>query len=352
MRGGEKCLEAAAELFPEAPIYTLFCQKDKISEALRKHPVRPSFVQRFPGILRHYRYFLPLFPLAAETWDLGDYGLVLSMSHCAAKGARKKAGAFHICYCFTPMRYAWGFFEDYFGAYPPPVKALMKPWIRWLRRWDKDSSGRVDCFVAISEHVKKRIRDFYGRDAEVIYPPVDTDFYTPDPDIQREAFYLAVSALVPYKRIDAAVRVFSRSGKELVVIGDGPEREKLEKIAGPSVRFLGWQSQESLRSYYRRARALIFPGEEDFGIVPLEMQACGGFVIAYAEGGALETVLPEETGLFFKSPVEIGLIEAVDRFERFTFCSDNARKNAIRFSRGRFQENMKDLIARKTGGIR
>ncbi len=351
MRGGEKCLEAISELFPGAPIYTLFHEKEKISSAIKSHPIYASLIQRAPGIFRHYRYYLPFFPLAVESLDLKGYELVLSTSHCVAKGVKKASEAVHICYCFTPMRYAWGFFDDYFSSYPSFLKVLMSGEMARLRRWDKCVSARVDCFVAISEHVRKRIQDFYGREAEVIYPPVDTDFYEPDSEVQREDFYLVVSALVPYKRVDLAVRAFNQAGKRLVVIGEGPEMEKLKALAKPNVSFLGWQSQESLRAYYRRARAIIFPGEEDFGIVPLEMQACGGSVIAYAKGGVLETVLSDRTGVFFKSPTEDDLLEAVRRFEDLSLRPQEARQNALRFSLGRFQQEMKDLITRKTRGI-
>ncbi len=340
MRGGEKCLEALSELYPEAPIHTLFLEKTNISASLLKHEIRVSPVQRLPNIFSGYRYYLPFFPTAIESFKLRDFDLVISTSHCVAKGIRKNRGCRHLCYCFTPMRYAWGFFDDYFGGLNVPAKPVVRFLLNRLKEWDARVSVRVDRFIAISEHVKNRIRDHYGRDADVIYPPVDTDFFTPDPSVVREDPYLIVSALVPYKKTDLAVRAFTRMKRKLIVIGSGPEKAALQRSAGPGIQFLGWQPDERIRDQYRKARALVFPGEEDFGIVPVEAQCCGTQVIAFGRGGALETV-NEKTGIFFNEQTETALIDAIERFETSSWDPVDARANAVRFGRARFQDQMK-----------
>ena len=345
MRGGEKCLEVLCEIFPESPVYTLFCEKNKVSHEIARHSVRQSWLGSLPGVRSVYRYYLPLFPAAIESFDLKDYDLVVSTSHCVAKGARRREGARHVCYCFTPMRYAWTFFDEYFGGRGALSRGLIRRLLERLKAWDLRANSRVDHFVAISRHVQKRIHDYYGRPSEVIYPPCDTDFYVPDGE-PREDFYLIVSALVPYKKIDRAIRALA--GRRLVIIGDGPERKKLEKNAPEGVQFLGWRPDEALRDYYRRARALVFPGEEDFGIVPVEAQACGCPVIAHGVGGALETVIDGQTGVFFAEPTEAALQDAVARFEKASFDPVRARENALRFSRERFKNEMKAMIGRET----
>ncbi|MBI3315985.1 MAG: glycosyltransferase [Candidatus Omnitrophica bacterium] len=355
MRGGEKCLEALCEAFPDSDIFTLFYEREKISSALAGHKIITSFLQRFPGIRAFYRHCLPFFPKAVETFRLEGYDLVISTSHCVAKGIRKNKNAFHLCYCFTPMRYAWGFFDEYFGKRSAVERAAIGFIMNRLKRWDAKSSGRVDHFVAISDHVKRRIEKYYHRHAEVVYPPADTDFFSPSADAAPEDFYLVVSALVPYKRVDLAVRAFNELGRRLVIIGDGPEKHTLQKMALANIQFLGWQPDETLRYYYRRARALIFPGEEDFGITPVEAQACGRFVIAYGCGGALETVLENKTGVFFKEPSAQALLEAVRRFETRDWRSEEARANALRFNKERFKTEMtrliRDLMAKRSLGF-
>lgn len=342
VRGGEKCLEAIAEIYPEADIHTLFCERRKISQALAQRRIVPSLLQRVPGIFRWYRYFLPLFPYAVRHMDLSKYDGIVSSSHCAIKGVRKAKGAWHVCYCFTPMRYAWDKFEDYFGSAglkQTALRLLLEP----IRRWDKANSADVDAFIAISHHVAGRIRKYYGREATVIYPPVNTDYYTPAA-VEREDFYLVVSALVPYKRIDHAVQVFSRLNRPLIVIGEGPERERLQKMAGNNVRFLGWLRDDEIRDYYRRSRALVFPGEEDFGIVPVEMQACGGPVIAYRKGGVTETVKDGETGLFYDEMSSEALERAVTDFERRSWSAETCRVNAQKYQTSRFINEFRNFM--------
>ena len=343
MRGGEKCLEALAEIYPDAELFTLFLDRRRISTALLKHTIHVSSLQNVPGVLSAYRYCLPFFPAAIRSFGTPKADLVISTSHCVAKGLRKGPGAKHLCYCFTPMRYAWLFFEDYFGGRDPLSRFAIKGILRSLRRWDVEANTQVDSFVAISKHVQKRILDFYDREAKVIYPPVDTEFYTPDATETRGDAYLIVSALVPYKRADLAVRALKRMGRKLVVIGDGPERAALQKMAGPHTLFLGRQPDEILRDHYRRTRALIFPGEEDFGIVPVEAQSCGAPVIAFARGGALETV-NERTGVFFNEPSEDSLIDAIERLESRAMDPAEIRANVLRFGRRRFQDQMIEVI--------
>ena len=346
MRGGEKCLEVLCELYPESPIFALFYEEGRVSDTIARHPIHTSWLQKFPGIFSGYRNYLPFFSSAVESLDLKGFDLVVSTSHCVAKGVRKSPGAVHICYCFTPVRYVWGLFEEYFGSRNCFLKNLIRFFIERLKTWDLRSNERVDHFIAISHHVRRRIERFYKRTAEGVYPPVDTDFYTPGSTPQREDWYLVVSALVPYKRVDLAIRVFNRFGRKLVIIGDGPEEGRLRKLAGGNIVFKGWQSDEVLRDHYRRARALVFPGEEDFGIVPVEMQACGGFVIALARGGALETVSAGRSGLFFEEATEDSLEAALRKFESLSFDAEASRKNALRFSRQRFKNEIKETMDR------
>jgi glycosyltransferase involved in cell wall biosynthesis len=349
MRGGEKCLEILCDLYPQAPIYTLFYEKEKVSDRIRRHRIVPSWLRRFPSVFTRYRYYLPFYGAAIRSFNLKKYDLILSTSHCVAKGVRKNKKALHICYCFTPARYAWGFFDEYFGGMNWFSRILIRRTLKRFRKWDLKSNDFVDHFVAISRHVQERIRRCYRRESEVIYPPVDTVYYTPDGVTLRNDDYLVISALVPYKRIELAVRVFNRLGRKLVIIGDGPDRKKLQATAKKNIRFLGWQADSVLRDHYRRSRALIFPGEEDFGIVPVEAQACGCPVIAYGRGGALETVLENETGIFFQEAKEKALAEAIQRFEYASWIPEYARKNAERFSKERFQMEIKSMIQQQLG---
>ena len=309
MRGGERCLELLCEGLPDAPVFTLVHEPAQISETINRHPVHTSGLQRVPFLGSRFRWLLPYFPTAVERFRLPDADLVISTSHCVAKGIRPPAGAKHLCYCFTPIRYGI-FFDAYAG--PNPVKrAMLRPVLNRLQRWDRKASDRVDRFVAISEHVKARIRRFYDREADVVHPPIDTDRCTPGGS-GDEGFDLVVSALVPYKRVDLAVRTYTRLGYPLKVVGTGSEARTLQAAAGPNVSFLGWRSDEEIVDLYRSCRCLVFPGEEDFGIVPLEAQACGKPVVAFAQGGALETVLDGISGVFFAKQTEEALLEAVE----------------------------------------
>ena len=344
MRGGERVLEYLCEMFPQAPIYTLFYNPGAVSDIINRHPVKTSWLQHIPGILKYYRNFLPFFPSAMESLRFGGHAdLVISTSHCVAKGLFAPAGARHLCYCFTPMRYAWVFYEEYFGN-NPLKKIALGPVLRRLRQWDAASSARVGHFATLSRHVQGRIKKFYGRVADVVYPPVDLSFWTPDNGIgsggqsknARGDYDLVVSALVPYKRLDIAVRAYNRLGYPLTIVGAGPQSGKLQAMAGENIKFLGRVSDELLRELYRDCRALIFPGEEDFGIVPVEAQACGKPVVAYGRGGVLETVVNDVSGIFFHQQSEAALLEAVQRCAGRKWDGAIIRKNAERFSAENF----------------
>jgi len=346
MRGGERCLEAFCELFPEADLFTLLHVPGTVSPVIERRRITTSFVQRLPDVERRYRAYLPLFPLAVRGFVLRGYDLVLSSSHCVAKAARPGPGALHVCYCFTPMRYVWDLAADYRRTAGPLVRALMPPVAAALRRWDRATATRVHHFVAISRFVADRIRRCYGREADVIYPPVDVGRF--EPGEGPGEFYLVVSALAPYKRVDLAVEAATRLGRRLLVVGTGPEERRLRALAGPTVEFLGWRSDAEVAGLYRRCRAVLFPGVEDFGIVPLEALAAGRPVIAYAAGGALETLVGledgvgEPTAVFFAEQTVDALVDAIRRFEANAsrFDPKALRRRAEPFDRARFKAEM------------
>jgi glycosyltransferase involved in cell wall biosynthesis len=357
MRGGERVLEALCELFPGADIFTLLHLRGTVSPLIEGHRIATSFVQRLPGVAERYRHYLPLFPLAIERFDLSPYDLVVSTSHCVAKGVRPPARGVHVSYCFTPMRYVWDLYDDYFGPgrAGAATRAAMAGLAPALRAWDRRTAARVHHFSAISHFIADRIRRCYGRHADVIYPPVDTDRFTTGDD--REEFYLVVSALAPYKRVDLAVAAATRLGRRLLVVGTGQDAARLRTMAGPSVEFLGWRSDPEVAALYRRARALLFPGVEDFGIVPLEATASGCPVIAYAAGGALETVVgpggdDPVTGLFFEEQTAEGLAGAMVELEsgRHRFEPKALRAHAETFDRARFKARMAAYLETKVAG--
>lgn len=344
MRGGEKCLELLCEGFPRAPLHTLLHNPSAISDVINNRTIRTSFLQHVPGITRHYRYLLPIFPMAVRGFPPVEADLLISTSHCVAKAVRVKRPGKHLCYCFTPMRYAWTFHDEYFGA-RSLKQTLAKPVLAALRDWDKRVSDRVDRFIGISRHVCDRIKRFYGRDAELVYPPVDTEFYTPGAAERRGEFDLIVSALVPYKRVDLAVRAYTRLGRPLKIVGIGTETAALRSAAGENIEFLGWRSNEEIRDLYRQCRVLIFPGEEDFGIVPLEAQAAGAPVVAFARGGALETLIADETAMFFDEQTEDALLAAVEQADSKEWSQSAIRRNAERFSAQAYVDGMATNIA-------
>ncbi|HYT88964.1 MAG TPA: glycosyltransferase, partial [Gemmataceae bacterium] len=344
MRGGEKCLEVLCRAWPAAQLFTLLHRPGSVSPAIERLEPRTSFLQRLPQVHRYYRYLLPLMPLAAR-WRLPPCDLVVSLSHCVAKAALPPPGVPHVCYCFTPMRYAWHMRTSYFGGQGRGIKARLRDLLlAAMRRWDRSTADRVTHFVAISRTVQRRIAECYGRDSTVIYPPVDTDFYCPAA-VQRAAYYLVVSAFAPYKRLDLAVEACNRLKRPLVVIGNGQAEKQLRALAGPTIHFLGWQPDAVVRKHFRQCRAVLFPGEEDFGIVPLEAQACGTPVIALGRGGASETLVPpggarEPTSWWFEEQTVDALVEAMVGFEARPrdFAPGAARRQALRFNGERFAE--------------
>jgi glycosyltransferase involved in cell wall biosynthesis len=339
-------LEVLAEIFPQAPIFTLFHFPGSQIPALERRVVRTSFLQRMPFVRRRYRSYLPFFPLAVELFDLQDYELVVSSSHCVAKGVIPSPDALHVSYVHSPVRYAWNQYAAYFGPgrLGPLSRFVVPPVVHALRVWDVASAARVDRFVANSAAVARRIAKYYRRDADVLHPPVDTDFFTPGPAGAPGDYFLVVSALVPYKRIDLAIAAADRSSVRLKVVGTGPDFKALRRRAGRSVEFLGAVGGEDLRRLYREARALLMPGEEDFGIAALEAQACGTPVIAYGRGGALETVVPGTTGLLFPELNLASLCGVLDNFRGFASNRETLRAQALRFSRASFREKFEAYL--------
>ena len=355
MRGGEKCVEALCEIFPDATLYALLHVRGSVSPVIERMPIRTSFVQHLPFAATRYRHYLPLFPAAISRFDLSAFDIVISSHHCAAKGVRTAPHTLHICYCYTPMRYIWTQYDDYFGAGRSDAltRLGMAAAVGYLRRWDLRTAKNPHYFIAISENIRARIRTIYGRESEVIYPPVETGALAAA--TEHEGFDLIVSALVPYKRIDLAIEAYTRMGKRLVVIGDGPDLARLRQSGGPTVHFLGWRTDEVVRDHFRRCRAVIFPGEEDFGIVPVEAIACGKPVVAFARGGALETVLDGSalrTGVLFDQQTVESLTGAVLKLDTQTFDTKAMHAFALKFDREIFKQKVKDFVFGKWESFR
>ncbi len=350
MRGGEKVLDAICEIFPDAPLTTLVRVPGSVSARIEARPIRTSFVQALPDPGRFYRHYLPLYPLAVRLLDFPGFDLVVSSSHCAVKSVIVPEGAVHVCYCHSPMRYGWDQFEEYFGpARTGPVTSrLMRPVMRRIARWDQATANRVDRFLANSQYVAGRIRRYYNRRSTIVYPPADTDFYTPESRAESSAF-LIVSALVPYKRLDVAIDACRRLRVPLRIVGTGPERERLERQAGNSVEFLGWQTDAQIRELYRSSRATLLPGIEDFGIVPVESQACGTPVVALNRGGARETVIDGETGVLVDGTSVEAFAGGLERLLRTTVDRAAVRRNAERFSRPNFMASFTLAVEQAIG---
>ncbi len=352
MRGGERCLEAFCELYPKADIYTLLHCPKTVSPIIEKHRIHTSFIQQLPCSQKVYRHYLPLYPAAIAAFDLSGYDLILSSSHCVAKGIRVPKGVCHIAYLFTPMRYIWDQYEVYFNKETAsyPVRTAMKMVRPYLQHWDVHSNKDVYAFVAISSFVAERILRYYNRTSDVIYPPVDLERFSASS--KDNGFYLMVTALVPYKRVDLAIMAFNQLKLPLKIIGGGPEYGRLKTLAGPTIEFLGEQSDEDVSSAYAHCRALIFPGEEDFGIVPLEAMASGKPVIAYGKGGVTETVVSLNseypTGLFFAEQTPKAIIDAVLYFEKSKdkFDPIRIREHVLSFDRVQFKKKMGEYIAK------
>lgn len=368
MGGAERVVVALHRMFPQAPIYTTIADPSVLPQPLREADIRTTWMQRIPGILRRFKAFFWLYPLAVRSMNLRGYDLVVSSSSAYAKGIRTSRRAVHVCYCHTPMRFAWDF-EGYMSHYeiPAVLKRISRPLTGWLRRWDVRTSRRVDLFVANSSIVRERIRRYYQRSASLVYPPVQFDRFRPPmpsmppsasaqassppapllsvlKDGTAEGYFLVVSRLIAYKRIDLAVLACTLSGKRLVVVGDGPDRARLQKLAGPSVRFAGRLPDEEVERLMRGCEALLFPGAEDFGITPLEANACGKPVIAYREGGALDTVRPGVNGLFFEQPDPNSLAAALTRFTEQDWDADAIRSHAETFREERFSAELQAAI--------
>jgi len=359
MRGAERVLELFAELLPEAELFTLVHKRGALSPALETRRIRTSFLQRMPFGVSKYRHWLPLMPAAIESLDLAPYDFVLSSSFCVAKGVVTRPDARHVSYCHTPMRYVWEQQGEYFGPgrAGPLTRAIAALTTPWLRAWDEASARRPDTFVANSHHVARRIRKRYGREAEVLAPPVDCGRFSTQ-GRHDGGYYLMLGAFAPYKRVDLAIEAFQRMGRRLIVAGGGQEGGRIARLVKPGgpVELVGEVPHDRIGALFAGARAFVFPGEEDFGIAPVEAQAAGVPVIAFARGGALETVVGLEdegrgppSGLFFEEQTVDGLIEAIETFERSrgAFDPEAIRQNALRFDRPRFKSALRALLLRE-----
>jgi len=344
MGGAERVVINFKQLFPEAPIYTTIYNPDKLDDELKNIDVRTSFLQNKRKAKTNHQKYFPFMPMAFESFDLNEYDVVLSSSSSCAKGVITNPNTVHICYCHTPMRYGWEFYYEYLNKEKLSFfkKVFMKYFMNYMRIWDRVSADRVDYFIANSQNVAKRIWKHYRRESVVIHPPVRTKLFNVS-DMDEE-YFLIVSRLVPYKRIDLAVEAFNEIGLPLVIIGDGSEKQKLQQIAKSNIKFLGRQPDEVIKEYYSKCRAFIFPGEEDFGITPLEAQASGRPVIAYGKGGALETVVDGETGIFFKEQTVKSLKDAVINFESYKFDKIKIRKHAEKFDEEIFKKKIQEYV--------
>ncbi len=346
MGGAEQVVINFKEIYKDAPIYTLFYNPNNLDEKLKDLDVRTSFLQKKKMVTNHKKYF-PLMPLAFENFNLNEYDVILSSSSSCAKGVITKPGSIHICYCHTPMRYAWELRDDYIQGMGKLKRKLVKILCHYMRIWDVASANRVDYFIANSTAVQKRIKKHYKRDSVVINPPVRCKLF----DISENDgdYYFVISRLVTYKRFDLAVKACKELGKKLVIIGDGPERENLEKIADgdENIKFLGRQPDEVVKKYMQECKALLYPGEEDFGIVPVEAQACGRPVIAFGKGGVLDSVIDGKTGIFFKEQTVESLKEAIEKFEKMKFSKKEIREHALEFDEKVFQKKIKEFIDEK-----
>ena len=345
MRGGEKVLEAMLPLLPEPTIFTLFHVPGSVSREIEKYPIRASSLNRLPFSRAHYRHYLPLFPQAVESFDLSGFDLVVSSSHCVAKGAIAPQGIPHLCYCHTPVRYAYDQFDMYFPPGRTRLRALKAFAVSRLRRWDQATAGRPTRYLANSTAVAGRIRRHYGREATVCHPPVDVDFFEPGPE-RREDFLLTVGALVPYKRYEEAILAARRLGRPLVLVGSGPEEKRLRALADSSVQILVNRSAEELRRLYRTCAYFVQPGEEDFGIAAVEALACGAPVVALGRGGACDIVRDGANGVLYEPEDPAGLTGAVERASKVRFDYTALRESALPFRRERFLEEFQNAVER------
>jgi glycosyltransferase involved in cell wall biosynthesis len=351
--GSEKCVESFTNIYPEADVYALvdFLDDEQRNIILKGKQAKTSFIQHLPYAKKHFRNYLPFFPKAIESFNLSKYGLIISSSHSVAKGVKTKKDQLHICYCHTPMRYAWDE-ADYYLSEANLSRGLKgklaKLVLNYLRKWDLKSANNVNYFIANSNHIAKKIKRIYNRDADVIYPPVDVDNFSLV--TEKEDFYLTASRLVPYKRIDLIVDAFAQMlDKKLVVIGSGPEKEKILAKATPNVDVIGYQDFESLRNYMQKAKAFVFAAEEDFGIIVVEAMACGTPVIAFGKGGAAETVIDGVTGMLFPEQSVESIVSVVKKFDVISHSINyhEIRLHSKKFSRQTFENNIKNYVEEK-----
>lgn len=345
--GSERCVESFTNIWPNADVFTLvdFLDEKQRTIILKGKYANTSFIQKLPYARNKHRNYLPLFPFAIEQFNLSDYDIVISSSHAVAKGIKTNPKQLHICYCYSPMRYAWDNADEYLKGLKGNVAKLF---INYLRRWDIKSSKNPDYLVGISNYIKEKIKRIYNRDADVIYPPVDTDKFPLHTN--KKEYYLAASRLVPYKKIDLIVEAFGKMlDKKLIVVGSGPEKEKILSKASPNVEVVGYQDFENLKTYLQKAKAFVFAAEEDFGIIVVEAMACGTPVVAFGTGGAAETVIDGVTGVLFQEQTTNSIIDAIKRFEMnySSFNFAGISKHAEKFSRDNFENNIKKYVDEK-----
>lgn len=346
--GAERVLSVLHRMFPQAPIFTTVYHPERMPAEMKQWDIRTSFIQNLPQGAERYQWYFPLFPMAIEQLDLRDFDVVISCNHAVAKGVLTSANAFHLSYCYSPLRYAWDMYHEYLEIerIPSWQRLVLPAMMHYLRTWDALAAMRVDEFVAISHYVARRIEKFYRRPSQVIYPPVDLGLKS---DAAPADYYLVVSRLVAYKRLDLVVEAFNQLGWPLVVIGDGVERARLEGMARGNIRFLGRQPDEVVHQHLASCRGFVFPGIEDFGIAPVEAQSAGKPVIALAQGGAAETVVHGETGVLFARQTAGDLKEALRQADGMRFDPDRIRRHADQFSTERFEREFADLLEERLG---
>lgn len=346
-RGGERVLEVFCEMFPDAPLYTLIHEKGSVPSSIENRKIVTSYLNKIPGIHKHYRKFLPLFPHAANSLRITEQAdLVLSSSHCVIKGVTKPLGAKHISYVHSPMRYLYDQYDNYFGPHAPWYQRWgIRLFRDYLVNWDRLSNRNVDVMLGNSSFVQRRIKNYYEIDSDVVYPFVDLDDFkeVQNGPIEKEDYYLMVTAFAPNKRVDLAIKTFNGLNKKLKIIGSGQQEDELKAMAGENIEFLGNVSREEVVKTFAKARALIFPGVEDFGITPLESLASGTPVIAFKAGGVLET-LTDKTSVFFEEPTEVSLIKAIHNFEEKVFSRGELFARADKFSKNAFKQQITDVI--------
>ncbi|MBU1616185.1 MAG: glycosyltransferase, partial [Candidatus Margulisbacteria bacterium] len=337
--GAERVVQELHELFPDAPIYTSICDRSKMPAGINEARIITSFMQNIPGIFKNYRKYFFLYPLAFSLFDLSEFDVILSSSSAYAKGVRKKKGQTHICYCYTPMRFVWRY-RDYVKreSFPWIIKLLLPLFLFPIRMWDLATAKRVDHFVAISRVIADRIRKVYKRKSVIIYPPVDCELFQPSG--RNNGYFLVCSRLNAYKRIDIVVEAFNKLGLPLKVVGEGPDRERLVKLSQPNIEYFGRLSDSAIKEMVAECQGLVFPGEEDFGIVPVEAMAAGRPVVAFRGGGALETIVDGVTGIFFNNGTPEAIVDAVERLMRKKFDQFEIRKQALKFDKSIFRQRM------------